>query len=187
MIDRREFLIQASGTLALPALTAACAALIGCTKNSLADWANTIGTETAAIVTELGNTSLAAQLTQATASIVAAINAWKPGTPATVAIQAINLFQGLIALVPATTAYEGLIRICVGAADALLALLPSSAAVASSQAMARDGRVATMAIHPPVQVRDEADFVAQFNAELVAQNISAIKPIKQSSWWSHRL
>lgn len=114
----------------LSAVLVTFALMVGCTSQAtIAALTDTLGNAASAIAAVEGNTALATKLQTDTAAAVSAVKTWKSGTPAQMAIEALNLVQDDLQLIPATGPYVPLIDICIGAVDAILAELPASQAV----------------------------------------------------------
>jgi hypothetical protein len=99
--------------------------LQGCpTQSTLAALTSTLGNAAASVATLEGNTAAAAQLTTDTAAAVTAIQNWKSGTPATEAIEALNIVEADLNLIPGTSQYAPLITLAISTVESIIALLP---------------------------------------------------------------
>ena len=99
----------------------------GCSKSTVVELVSVLGSATSNIANLEGNPALAAQLKADTAAAVSAISNWQSGSPATVAIEALNILAADLSLIPGTSAYAPLIDLAIGTIDSILALIPSSA------------------------------------------------------------
>ena len=100
-------------------------------------WASILGSTAASIAAIEGNPTLAAKLTTDTAAAVAAINAWKSGTPDSEVILALNLVEDDLNLFPSTGPYVPLIDLAIGTVESILALLPQSSSAIAPHAVHR--------------------------------------------------
>lgn len=108
--------------LLIPVLGVATA----CSSASIADLTNVLGTQAANIAKLEGNPALSAKLITDTAAAVAAIDSWKSGSPATEAIEALNLVAADLNLLPVNPKYAPLVDLAIGTVESILAILPSS-------------------------------------------------------------
>lgn len=132
----------------------------GCNQNEIGALANTLGTSAANIAKLEGNSALSAKLTADTAAAVSAIDNWKSGTPATDAIEALNLVEDDLQLIPGTSQYAPLIDLCIGTAESILDLLPQTPSATPAIAPHASRRVVKLD-NPP---RTAKEFKKQFNA-----------------------
>src|ERR1017187_168253 len=96
----------------------------GCGASTIATLVQTLGGAAGSLAAMLGNSALQAQITSATADAVAAVANWKTGTPAAMAIEAINVLEAAINLIPiGNPVISLLIQLVLGTADTLLGLL----------------------------------------------------------------
>jgi hypothetical protein len=105
-----------------------CVSLIGCpAQSNIAALALVLGNAVANIAALQNNPSLSAKITADTAAAVATINNWKSGTPASEVIEALNLVEDDINLIPSTGPYVPLIDLSIATIESILALLPQPA------------------------------------------------------------
>lgn len=141
---------------------------------------------TAALVGELGtagrslaqienNPSLATQIQNDTNAAVAAINGWKPGTPAQETIQVINILIDDLNLIPGTGPYAALVDLALGTAENIITIIEAqSPTTATSAATAHAVRARQVHLANPPTTK--GDFKKQWDA-LVAAN-PALAPAK---------
>lgn len=154
-MNRREFFVGTASVgasiLILPTL--------GCPgQSTIATLTNVLGTAAANIANLEGNPGLGAKLTADTAAAVKAINAWKNGTPATMAIEFLNLVMDDLNLFPIASPYIPLIDLAIGTVESILALLPQSPTVMAAHAA--NQRTVTLN-HTP---KDAKEFKAQWTS-----------------------
>lgn len=138
--------------------------LIGCpAQNTIASLVAILGNSTATIATLEGNDALAQKLRTDTAAAVVAVTNWKSGTPAQEAIQALNLVEDDLNLLPMLGPYGPLIDLAIGTTEAILALLPQSATAPAARTTHR-----TVHLNQPAP-KSARQYKAQFNA-IVASN-----------------
>jgi hypothetical protein len=135
--------------------------LTGCwDAGSIASLVQTLGGASSSLAAILGNTALAATITNLTAQAVAAVGSWKPGTPTAEAIEAINLLEGAIGQITGISPTVALlITLALGTADAILALLPRPA-VTGQVMVAMNKRQRVRLNNPP---KKKAEFRTQWN------------------------
>jgi len=102
-------------------MTAACVS-----QSTLATLVTVLGNATASIAAIEGNTFLSTQIKADTAAASAAVLAWKSGSPPTEAIEALNIVEDDLNLIPATGPYVALIDLGIGTVESILALLPQT-------------------------------------------------------------
>lgn len=101
--------------------------LTGCVAQStIANLTAILGTSAASIAALEGNPVLAAKLTTDTAAAVSAVQNWKSGTPAQVVIEALNIVEDDLNLIPGTSQYAPLVFLAIGTVESILALLPQT-------------------------------------------------------------
>lgn len=147
--------------------------LIGCpAQNTIASLIAILGNSTATIAALEGNDALAQKLRTDTAAAVVAVTNWKSGTPAQEAIQALNLVEDDLNLLPMLGPYGPLIDLAIGTTEAILALLPQSVTAPAART-ASPRRAVHLNQSAPKSARQ---YKAQFNA-IVASNpaLSAAK------------
>jgi hypothetical protein len=115
-----------------------CIVLVGCpSQATLAALTAILGSSAASIASIEGNPTLAAKLQTDTAAAVTAVQNWKSGTPATEAIEALNLVETDLNLFPNLGVYGPLIDLAIGTVESILALLPASSSPVAPQARHR--------------------------------------------------
>lgn len=103
----------------------ACMPLLGCpSQSTIASLTSILGTSAANIATLEGNAQLGQILRTDTAAAVTAVQAWKSGTPADNAIQALNIVANDLNLIPGTGPYAPLVDLAIGTVESIIALLP---------------------------------------------------------------
>lgn len=132
---------------------------VACNQSQIASLTNILGTSAANIATIEGNTALATKLTTDTAAAVAAVNAWKSGSPAQEAILALNIVASDLSLFPVTDKYAALIQIAIGTVQSILALIPGSTTASVAHVS-----------QPLITVKQ---FKANWNATAKAQGLTA--------------
>ena len=101
--------------------------MVGClTQSTMASLIGVLGNATASIASIEGNTALATQIKTDTAAASAAVLAWKSGTPAQDAIEALNIVEDDLNLIPMSGAYVALVDLGIGTIESILAMLPAS-------------------------------------------------------------
>lgn len=157
----------ASHAAAMLMLMASMFSVTGCTpsKAGLIALTNTLSNAAEQVATLEGNTALAATLKTDTAAAVAAINGWTNGTPAQNVIQALNILEDDLNLIPAASPYSSLIDIAIGAVEGILALLPSS--TTASHAVHR-----SVILTQPAP-KTSAEFKKQWNQAAVSRGLNA--------------
>lgn len=127
-MNRRKFF---QGCLAI--VLCSCVFLAGCpTQSTFSALTNELGVSAASVAQDLGNSTLAGQITTDTAAAVAAINGWKSGTPAQNVVAAINVvitdLNLICSQVPNCGPYEPLIALALGTAASIIQIVDPSAA-----------------------------------------------------------
>lgn len=147
-------------SLAATSAILCCTLLTGCiSQATIASLTAILGQSAASIASIEGNPTLAAKLTADTTAAVAAINAWKSGTPAQEVIAALNIVEDDLSLFPITTAYAPLIDLAIGTVESILALLPAPATMSVHL-----GRKVHLA-HTP---KNEKDYRKTWNATIAS-------------------
>ena len=162
-MQRREFLKASATVGAVAILTPAAIFEVGCSKQTVAELVQTLGNAAANIAQAEGNTSLAQKLQTDTAAAVSAITNWQTGSPAQMAIEALNLVVDDLNLFPIAAPYAPLIDLAIGTAISIITIL--SGGTASVAVEARHGRTVTLA-NPPKTAKE---FKSQWNG-LVKQH-----------------
>ncbi len=150
--------------MAFLAVSLIASLLTGCVaQQTIAALTQELGTASQSIATLEGNTALAAQLQADTTAAVAAIDGWKQGTPAQDVIQALNIVENDLNLIPAASPYAPLIDIAIGTVEGILALLPAPAPSTATAAVAHasvEHRQVTLAQAAP---KNAKQFKTQWN------------------------
>ena len=98
--------------------------LNACTsQTTLSALVTTLGNASAAIATLEGNAALGKQLQADTSVAAAAILAWKSGSAATEVIQALNIVQADLNLIPYIAPYSALIDIGIATVDEIITIV----------------------------------------------------------------
>ena len=117
----KKFIVLALASTLLLMGTVACVS-----QSTLATLVTVLGNATSSIAAIEGTTSLATQIKADTAAASSALLNWKKGTPAQEAIQALNIVEDDLNLIPATGPYVALIDLGIGTVESILELLPQS-------------------------------------------------------------
>lgn len=126
-----------TGAAVIVALLFASLVMTGCTgQQTAADLISIVGTATIALETLEGNGAAAQKLQADFNAADTAILNFKSGTPAQEVIEALNLVQDDLNLLPVSTQDQALVDLAIGTIDQILALLPAPA-VAPVPAAAR--------------------------------------------------
>lgn len=113
------------GLVAVLCLSVTLLPLAGCSEQAtLSALTKTLGSAAVNIANLEGNTSLAGKLTTDTAAAVSIITNWKSGTPAQNVIEALQIVEDDLNLIPGTSQYAPLIDIAIGTVQTILAMLP---------------------------------------------------------------
>jgi len=135
------------------------AMLTGCPQQStLAALVTTLGNAAASVASVEGNATLATKLQTDTAAASTAVLNWKSGTPATEAIEAINIVEDDLQLFPLTGPYVPLIDLALGTAESIIEILNPTATTPSTAHAQR--RVVKLTFTP----KNKKDFEKQWNA-----------------------
>jgi hypothetical protein len=163
-MQRREFLKFAGGATVLAAASPGMLLLEGCpSKNQVAALVQELGTSTAALVSQLGLTTLAGTITADTTAAVSAIQNWQNGSPATEAVEALNLLMtnlnAICSSIPnvACSTFEPLIDLALGTIVSIIAILAPSASVTAPKASV----VGVALTNPP---KNAGEFKKRWNA-----------------------
>ena len=109
-----------------------CGMMTAClTNTALSGLVTVLGNATASIAAIEGNTVLATQIKTDTAAASAAVLAWKSGTPSQEAIEALNIVEDDLNLIPMSGAYVALVDLGIGTIESILAMLPASTTTVS--------------------------------------------------------
>ena len=146
--------------------------MTGCpAQTTLAALTNTLGTAAASIATLEGNTALAAKLQADTAAAATAIQNWKSGTNAQMAVEAINIVIDDLNLICPVGGicgpYGPLIVLALGTAQSIIAILNPTA----TPNAAKVGPNARVNLGHPAP-KTAAEFKAQWNG--IAQSDPAL-------------
>ena len=113
---------------------AACIVLTGCPSlNSTAALVTVLGNAASTIATLEGNTQLAATLRTDTAAASSAVLNWKKGTPSQNAIQALNLVEADLNLIPRSSTYTPLVDLAIGTVESIIEIVQPGAASITPQ------------------------------------------------------
>jgi hypothetical protein len=109
-------------------LLAACIFLTGCPSlNSTATLVTVLGNAASSIATIEGNTQLAATLKTDTAAASSAVLNWKKGMPSQNVIQALNLVEADLNLIPGTSTYAPLVDLAIGTVESIIEIVQPGA------------------------------------------------------------
>lgn len=145
-------------------------------QQNISELVGVLGNAVAAVAAAENNPTLAAKLKVDTQRASTQILNWKNGSPAQDAIEALNLLQDDLDLIPAASPYIALVDIGIGAIDAILAQLPqgkpSPASPANSFLSAEGAAAATEQVghqhrHPALAKpapKNAKEFKKQWNA-----------------------
>lgn len=157
---------QQLGVLALSvsllAATIPLMAVSGC-QNTLTALVNELGTACAGLATLENRPATATDCQKDSAAVAIGINNWKNGGPAQEAIEAIQLVENDIGLIPdVSPQVDALILLALGTAQSIIEILdPNAATPAALQARAMASGRSVHLTNPP---RSAAAFKAQWNA-----------------------
>ncbi|HEY4357095.1 MAG TPA: hypothetical protein VGN16_15205 [Acidobacteriaceae bacterium] len=104
--------------------------MAGCNSNdqkTAAALVQTMGTAVTSLLTLEGNAALAPRLQKDFQAASTAVANWKQGTPAQDVVEALNLLDSDLDLVPVSDKDKALIELAIGTVDEILALLPATA------------------------------------------------------------
>jgi len=134
--------------------------ILGCpTQSTIAALTNVLGTASANIASLEGNNTLAQTLRTDTAAAVAAVQAWKSGTPSDEAVLALNIVANDLNLIPAVGPYVPLIDLAIATVESILALLPAPAATPRVVYVHKR----TITLHGPIPA-NAGQFSAEWNS-----------------------
>jgi hypothetical protein len=144
-----------------------CAAVtisqIGCTsQQTIAELTATLGNAAASLASIENNPTLAAKLKADTATAVTQIQNWKSGTPTAEVIEALNLVEDDLNLIPGTSQYTPLVDLAIGTVESIISLLPQ--APASATASAINARVSRRVV-VKTGIKDKKAFIKAWNAQ----------------------
>lgn len=143
-------------------LLAACMFITGCpTQNTTAALVTVLGNAASTIAALEGNTQLAATLKTDTAAASSAVLNWKKGTPTQNVIQALNLVEADLNLIPGTGKYAPLVDLAVGTVESIMEIVqPGSSS--PNGVMARPNITHRVYLAKPP--KDAAQFQKEWNA-----------------------
>jgi hypothetical protein len=169
-----------AGMVAALCLTLTVLPLSGCdTQATLAELVQTLGSADGQVANLQGNVQLAAQINTDTTAAVNAITNWKNGTPAQDVIEALNIVEDDLNLIPAASQYAGLIDIAIATVQTLLALLPAPApTVAVAQARTAHASVPHRTVNVANPPKTAKQFKKRWNAMVAANPALAPAAIK---------
>lgn len=143
--------------------------LLGCpAQSTLAALVSTLGNSASSIAALEGNSSLATKIQTDTQAASTAVLNWKSGTPATEAIEAINLVEDDLSLFPITGQYAPLIDLALGTAESIIEILNPTGATTPATTAHAAHRTVTLPFAAP---KTSSAYKKQWNA-IVAQNPS---------------
>jgi len=99
-----------------------------CNQNDIAALVTTLGNASASIATLEGNTALAAKLQTDTAAASSAALNWKKGSAGTEVVEALNLVEADLNLIPGTSQYAPLVDLAIGTVESIIELVQPGAA-----------------------------------------------------------
>ncbi len=154
-----------------------CGIMTAClTNNALSGLVTVLGNATSSIASIEGNTGLATQIKADTAAASAAVLAWKSGTPAQDAIEALNIVEDDLNLIPMTGPYVALVDLGIGTIESILAMLPSSTASQLHESKGTRRQVAP--VHVGKWKNPESEFKDRWNAIVAKDSALASVAIK---------
>jgi hypothetical protein len=144
----------------------------GCVpQNTLAALVTTLGNSAASIASLEGNSALATKLQADTAAAASAVANWKSGTPAQIAIEAIQLVEDDLNLFPIGGQYEPLIVLALGTALSIIQLLNPNAV--SAHLEPQNGRRVQLAQAP----KTAKAYAQQWNAIRSSNSSMSAAPV----------
>lgn len=112
------------GVWMLIALLLPATMLMGCpSQQNLSALVTVLGNASASIAALEGNTALAAKLKTDTAAAASAVTNWKKGSAATEVIEALNLVEADLDLIPGTSQYAPLVDLAIGTVESILEIV----------------------------------------------------------------
>lgn len=133
----------------------------GCTsQQTIASLIATVGTATASLETLEGNATLAAKIKTDTAAATLAVTNWKSGSPVQDVVEALNLVQDDLNLLPLAGPDVALVDLAIGTVQEILNLLPSAPVTVSTSLKASPRRQ----VHLTKTPKKAEDFKKQWNA-----------------------
>jgi hypothetical protein len=122
--ESKEHAMKRTAVLASLALALVVTA---CNQNTLATLVTTLGNASASIAALEGNTALAATLKADTAAATTAVLNWKSGTPTQNVIQALNLVEADLNLIPSISQYAALVDLAIGTVESIIEIVQPGA------------------------------------------------------------
>jgi hypothetical protein len=114
-------------------ITAGCLlalCMAACIQSGVAALVTTLGNASSGIAALEGNSTLAATLQTDTAAVSTAVLNWKQGSPTQNVIQALNLVEADLDLIPSTDKYAPLVDLAIGTVESIMEIVqPNSTAV----------------------------------------------------------
>jgi hypothetical protein len=131
--------------------------LVACNQANIAALVSVLGNASASIAALEGNTALAATLQADTAAAADAVKNWKQGTPSQNVIEALNLVEKDLNLLPVNSKYSALIILAIGTAESIIAIVQAN----NPQASMSPGPQRAHLANPPKTAKE---FTARWNA-----------------------
>lgn len=149
-----------------------CLTLTSCTsQTTIAALVTTLGNASAGIASLEGNSTLATALKTDTAAASAAVLNWTKGSASTEVIEALNVVEADLNLIPYVAPYSALIDIGIATVEEIIAIIQPAAPSAPH----------TIILHNPYtgKVPKDADhFKAVWNAAIAADKSGKLKPLE---------
>lgn len=149
---------------AVLALSMAGLFMAGCpanTQNTISALVTVLGNASASIAALENNPTLAAALKTDTAAAALAVTNWKQGNPTQNVIQALNLVEADLNLIPGTGQYAPLIDLAIGTVESILEIVqPGASSIDSVHKRVGITHRVSLA-NPP---KDAATFQKEWNA-----------------------
>lgn len=121
-----------AGVLAVACVTGMTFSMTGCaSQTTIADLVAIVGTTIASLETVEGNTTAVTKIQADTAAATAQVLAWKTGTPTTEVIEALNLVEDDLNVLPISTEDQQFVDLAIGTINEVLALLPANTTTAT--------------------------------------------------------
>ena len=138
--------------------------LAGCpagTQGTISALVTVLGNASASIAVLENNPTLAAKLKTDTAAASSAVLNWKQGTPAQDVIQALNLVEADLNLIPGTSQYAPLVDLAIGTVESILEIVqPGASSIDSVHSRVGVTHRVSLA-NPP---KDAVAFKSEWNA-----------------------
>ena len=138
-----------------------CAVLAACSQSSVAALVTMLG-----IAALEGNTPLAAMLQADTAAASSAVLNWKSGSPTQNVIQALNLVEADLNLIPGSSKYAPLVVLAIGTVESIMEIIHPGSSSPTGINSRKGVTHRVYLAHPP---KTEAQFKKEWNALAVGQ------------------